>query len=1164
MDANLLEALDEVGKQGNGYKRPALNNVLIYGRVRCLINKPSFINEGIQETNGYFAIIDAYALKCLGEDYFRENSDYDVNSIYFTKGSILIYINDKSWVGKDVKVFGKSKSFGATIRKQKTSRNDDGISALMFNSPIKSKNGKSVFPLAQNVLVELNSFDKDTKGTVLEDFIVSLGKNSKIPYPETLDSIMQYVGVSDYTEINLDTIEESKQEREELRPPLEKEEGVSRTTYKQEMAEVPSVNTKPITNISSNERIDISKIDMGLTYHLEGQDISEYFEPFKDDIKRNAIARKDFKESILSEISDIYEDVDFMILRDFFIERIASIPQKKLGGHSSISCKTFIKSFIENCNDTSLEDKSGSLSEESMYKIRSGVEKLSKSVFMDSALLYGNTGDSEIDIIPMLKDSFSFVLNVIGTCTGIGYSTLSSNCKYCTNRLGMSKSLWMFMLLKYPYYLGLLGVKLSVSDCDLLYYSIGRVFDEDKKLYEENMNCRSYLIMLDTLNSCSDGRFRRIDKNGRGKNTFVKIEDYKDADFCYPSKLLNYIDSIKFVGRSDIKELLEILLGVDLTMSKDEIDFITRKRWYNDEYFNDLCEAGIVNTLENYCALEKNIEQEFLIYEVFQKMGNMPTGITDETIEEVISAFEKDRGFKLEGLQREGIKLCKYRAGVLSGCAGSGKTTTSDCMTEVLKTLNNDREDAIKIIYCTPTGKACRRLAEVVHSTVKTIHSQFNVIMGGSSYLQDAYKIKESSNGHNEKESAIYILDEMAMCSTELMYHIAKNVTENDMIYFLGDIKQLPPIGGGCPFKVLMQILPCVELGVSKRAAEGSLVNYNTSLINFLSDNYCKELLYDDKTFIARDCSDTDIALNVRKAFLEFIDGSMNGIKYQEDDIQVISGYQAKSKLSSTSRLNTPLQDVLRKNDRVLYYREVRDFKENNEPYYMNDRVIYINRNSYDICRYVYEDGIFHKVMTFGCVNGEMGKLVGIIRTSETVIDSDVENVWAGEGYYSNVSEEELDSIKERYNSRKNDLRDDDSFKNSDYYFVIIKVYDSDLRRDVMVLLRGKGIVKGMDLCLSGVDLNNLALAYALTCHKMQGSQSKVVIAVFESKGSPEFINRNMINTIITRSQGIVCCIGSVLGETSMLTRGRMVVSKTDCKDILSVLSGNTKWVEEG
>ena len=711
------------------------------------------------------------------------------------------------------------------------------------------------------------------------------------------------------------------------------------------------------------------------------------------------------------------------------------------------------------------------------------------------------------------------------------------------------------MLLRCPYVLGLLGVGLTVSDCDILYYSFGRVYDAGE-MEEVNMRYRSYLVMLDTLSSCTKGKYKRNSRGSRGVNTFVKINEYKNADCCYPDKSLKNIDSIDFPGNSDIKDLLEMLLNIKISITPEAKSVAKSTKWYNQELFDELCKIGIVNTLDGYCALERDIEREFLIYEVFEKMGKMPTGIEEGTINQVIANFEESRGFKLEALQKEGIKLCKYQAGVLSGCAGSGKTTTSDCMTEVLKTLGEE----VKIVYCTPTGKACRRLAEVVHSTVKTIHSQFNVALGGTSYLQNAYRVNNKKDDKNT--GVIYILDEMAMCSTELMYYIARNICENDIIYFLGDIKQLPPIGGGCPFKVLMTVLPCVELGVSKRAAEGSLVNYNTSLINFMSDDYCQELLYDDKTFIAKDCPDANIAGVVRNMFAGFIDGTANGTKYSEDGIQVITGYQTPERLSSTARLNRPIQELLRKNDKVLYYRESRDNGGENLPYYQNDRVIYINKNSYEICRYVYQGGVFHQVATFGCVNGEVGKLAGVVRSTDVTINSFNPNTaLAGEGFYSNVSEDEMKLILERYHDREDDLRNDDSFHHNDYYFVIVKVYDTDLKRDVYVLLRGKGRNVGVDFCLSGSDLNNLGLAYALTCHKMQGSQSQVVISAFESKGSPEFMNRNMINTIITRSQGVVCCVGSVLGGESMLNRGRLKVSSTDSRDILSIMSGTAKWI---
>ena len=1171
-DANVLHALD---MQKGGYKRPSLNNIIIYGRVRCIISRPSIIGNTIIDGTGYYAIIDAYALKCLGEDYFRDEYSYDVNSVYFTRGSILIYIDSPKWVGKDVKVYGKSKSYGATIRRQECKNEEEGISAFMFGPPVR-KGKWNCYSLVPNMLVELRSNDADTRGTVLEDFFVSMmskyGKD--VPYPSTLDSIIPYTGVSKYEEIDVSTLSDGNG----------KDDTSGQKTGNQGNAENPRNAGKFIKG-----DIDVSKIDMKLVFHLAGQDRSVYFDDFKEDIRLNAEERNVFVGNTLSDVYELYnadDSLDVTSLVSSFIENIAAEPQRKIG-YGNQKAKTYILDFVENMYSSfrlTEEFEGRRYNDFETRQIKEEIDYLKKNVLADYSLLYGN--DDEVADIPMLMSSreFLFILNATSVCSGIKYDDLVGNFLHCARTAGMSWEVYLYCLLKTPYILGMLGTGLKVPDCDVLCYSLGKVFgkDDNGDVAEINKKYRSYMIMLDTLNSCMKGMYKKGFGGRGGINTFVKITDFKRADKCYSQVESKYAETYGFMCKPENIDLLTLWLGGKrVSLSKEDKGYLLGKDWYDEKTFDELQRYGIINTLDGYCALERVIEQEFMIYETFEEMGKLPTGITDEVIDEVVNLFEEDRGFKLEGLQREGIKLCKMRAGVLSGCAGSGKTTTSDCMTEVLKTLGDK-----KIIYCAPTGKACRRLAEVVKGTVKTIHSQFGVSVGGSSYLQGAYKSKASREGSGN----IYILDEMAMCSTELMYSVARNISDKDIIYFLGDVKQLPPIGGGCPFKVLMTVLPCVELGVSKRAAEGSLVNYNTSLINFMSDGICAELKYDDKSFIAHDCSDETIVSTVNRVFMNFIEGKENGTKYSEDDIQVISGYQKKEKLSSTVRLNKPIQENLRRNDRVLYYKERRVSGEELNPFYKNDRVIYVNKNSYDICRYIMNSkGEYVQVPTFGCVNGEMGKLVDIVRTDKVVIHkfsvtgSRGNWKWGSaelENLFSQKSEEDIKQILDRFEGKKDSLRVDNGFVNDSYYFVVVKVYDSDLECDVYCLLRGRGRniisdgrIEGQNslysspdgnrvLALSGQDLDNLMLAYALTCHKMQGSQSPVVIAVFESGGSPDFINRNMINTIITRSQGVVCCVGSVLGEDSMLNRGRKRISNTECRDILSVLSGTDTWLD--
>ena len=93
-----------------------------------------------------------------------------------------------------------------------------------------------------------------------------------------------------------------------------------------------------------------------------------------------------------------------------------------------------------------------------------------------------------------------------------------------------------------------------------------------------------------------------------------------------------------------------------------------------------------------------------------------------------------------------------------------------------------------------------------------------------------------------------------------------------------------------------------------------------------------------------------------------------------------------------------------------------------------------------------------------------------------------------------------------------------------------------------------------MLIMLKSGDMNELALAYALTIHKMQGSQSKYIIGAIgtELKDST-FINRNMLYTMVTRAEECVYLIGSVEdGMTSVLNNGRKIASGSRTHTLVS------------
>ena len=1115
-DANLLRVLRD---RNNGVK--VLEDVVIFGKVRCAIKRPEILGS-LEVGNGVFAIIDAFAFKCQGKDYFSEDGFSDINRIYFTKGSLIIFIESLDWVGKVVKVYSTSYRKGCKIKQQFNSKTStDGIIAIAFMYDSSNKS----FYISPNKLLELGKTDKDVRGTVLEDYMASVVYNKEgiIEYPVTLDSLLEYEALCDYEELS---------------------------------NEEASRMVKSVEFDDSEERVDVTKIDLNLTYHMDCAEKSEFYDSFQEEIDDMSDRSRKFTNKLVKWLVEMYKaeskenfdyttigykgsdnDVPYMgeihsSIRDSFIKRIASNFSVNIG-NSKLRGSYFVNKILETgANGIFLQDQNTDpLDRDTKIALKESIVNLLNMVAVDPTVLNGR--NSEFRGIPIVRDDIDFCTSVICSVLGIDMEGISNNYYWCNKYFAMDKGLWFYILIRFPYCLSLLSSGLSLVECDSIYMTFTKVYSKGC-LHNENMKMRSNILFLENLRDCSD------------KDSLVTESELKRSSNVYSARVNGYISKNGLPINSDLCECVKLLLGNSVILSEDAIKYYSETEWYSEERLETLLESGIVDTINDDIILATDLKKEFLIYKTLIELGNKTTGLTDEDISDVIEDFEEDRGFKLESLQKDGVRLTKYCAAVLSGCAGSGKTTTSDCMTEALKRIP-DFEAKYNIVYCAPTGKACRRLAEVVRGTVRTIHSQFGVGIGGGSFLAPVYSKSRSNND----KATIYLMDEMAMCSMPLLYEICRNLQSEDMIYFLGDIKQLPPIGKGNPFALLMKILPCVELGVSKRAAEGSSVNYNTTLINCLSDGAIKELSYNNSDFFSRECSDASIPMEVVRVWRDFMDGSMNGKTYLEDDIQVISGYQTDKYSFSVPNLNPPIQKLLRSNDRLLFKYADRDF-------YMNDRVIHLKKNDYSMQRYVETDkDVFTPVATFGMVNGEVGKLVGVVRSDMVrIYGFSADNCKSGVGVYEYVNEDDLNDMLSKRNAKEDDLRDDIRFKNSSNYFVKVEVYDSELKKDVVVLYRGSYYMDGNIMCLEGMDLGNLDLAYALTTHKMQGSQSRVVICPFGTNCNPNFINRNMINTMFTRSQEVVCCVGNVKGYDSPINRGRQCVSTIKCSDVLSILAG--------
>lgn len=536
-------------------------------------------------------------------------------------------------------------------------------------------------------------------------------------------------------------------------------------------------------------------------------------------------------------------------------------------------------------------------------------------------------------------------------------------------------------------------------------------------------------------------------------------------------------------------------------------------------------ELGLATIIENEVISSVYLEMELYIYEKLKFMSESESGVTDEHIQAAVSSYEESKGFSLEPQQCAGVDLVKTRAGVLTGQAGSGKTTVSEVFVSAIK----EEDPEAEIYFAAPTGKAARRMKEVLGGLgdVKTIHSLFRIGLGTSSPLGPSIESVAGS-----MMGVIYIFDEMAMCTTSLLYHALRCIEDTTCrVYFLGDVKQLPPIGKGTPFNELLKLIPSVELGVSKRAAEGSGINKNCDIINQHSSqaSWIDNVSLPD--FMLTPCKDNELVATVSSVVREEIN------RFGPDGVYVATPYSHKDVGWSSKRLNPVLQDIFLPQGKPL-------FTSKNRVFYQGARVIHTTANIYGKLRYrhtVY-DGIhtFTQVASAGIANGDVGVLVGIVDKDNSVFE------------YDEKAMESLDLAGHK-------VFDDEDASGTKY--VMVEFDDVDIDEKVIVLYPASTTSAGWSEeygeVLRGKVLGYLDLAYALSVHKLQGSQSLSIVIPISSTDNTHFFNRNMLYTAVSRAQEKVTVIGSCLGPSSTMANARRSNSSSSVRSVLALLSGN-------
>ena len=630
-------------------------------------------------------------------------------------------------------------------------------------------------------------------------------------------------------------------------------------------------------------------------------------------------------------------------------------------------------------------------------------------------------------------------------------------------------------------------------------------------------------------------------------DTFYDINSLKNLGFTITK---NQYDTIKTEGTYlTAKRISNVRVYINRDLKDSDISY-PLEGWYQvglnmvqrlstselKVAIRDFLKSGLgirikVNNVDNratyWLGNTKTVEKELYVYNKILELSNREIGIDEGEINSAIEEFESEQGFKLEEKQRLAVELTKCGIGVVTGGAGSGKTTVSRAMVYALRKHNPD----IKIQFAAPTGKAAKRLQEVVGENVRTMHSLFGILGGQNKGVFD-----EDDDGSQEHVD-VYFFDESAMATLDLLYAVLKKVPSTSQIFFLGHTAQLPPIGKGLPFRDFLYFAPSVHLTVTKRST--GKIAYNSNVIDKFSELSNWKPLEVGDDFQMLPCDDMSIANRIYDLCAYHLGKTdkkpSTACKYvtsNPDDIQVITPVRVKYGWSST-KLNERIRDLFVPKELGKYFIYSTSFTQTE--FRLGDRVLH-TENINDIQHYSeWRNGNLIKRDTCGLANGDMGKIVGVLPSVECKF-TDCPN-----------------SSDDTRITPRNDAED----KGDKLYYVVVEYNDFERDEKFYALYHAKLDSSSTynEMVLRGHDLKCLQLAYALTVHKMQGSQNKHIIFALGNLRRKGFITRNMVYTGISRAEDTCEVVGSVGNDmSSALSSARRVLANSNTNTVTSVL----------
>ncbi|WP_404425351.1 AAA family ATPase [Nibricoccus sp. IMCC34717] len=166
-----------------------------------------------------------------------------------------------------------------------------------------------------------------------------------------------------------------------------------------------------------------------------------------------------------------------------------------------------------------------------------------------------------------------------------------------------------------------------------------------------------------------------------------------------------------------------------------------------------------------------------------QRLLRVPSGLPPIRAEAALEWAEKNAGFTFADHQRTAVlSALRNKVSLLTGGPGTGKTTCLRALVAILKAKK------ARVHLAAPTGRAAQRLAESTGGFAQTLHRllRFDPAQGGFTV-----------NDQTPLATDFLIVDEASMLDSRLAAAVLQAVPSRAHLLLVGDTDQLPSVGPG-------------------------------------------------------------------------------------------------------------------------------------------------------------------------------------------------------------------------------------------------------------------------------------------------------------------------------------------------------------------------------